>query len=434
MRLRSCLPLLSVLAFPIAGAGHGGSALASTAPMLAVDGAPLAGAVVGSSSTVTLDGRGAVSAKFVLDGTYLGNDTAVPLQWPLRVLAGEHVLKVRVRDARGVETRAEATFTAAAAPAPAPQPTPLPAPAPVPAPDPAVATVVRTPEELRRAVTAAAPGAVITVADDSYVFTERLVASASGTAGAPITLRGSRDAVLRSTGVAGDYGLSVTGSYWRIQGLTVADASKGVVLDGSVGTVIDGVDVHDIGAEGVHFRTCSSDSVLRNSTISRTGLSQSQYGEGVYVGSASSNWGRHGCQRGEDGTHRVLVEGNVFRDVPAEGADIKEGTRDGVLRGNLFERVGYSGANSADSAVDVKGNGWLVERNTVTGAGGRFLDAFQTHGVVSGWGTGNTFRSNAVEGPLPGYGFGLFPSAGNIVACSNVAPGALKGLSSLPCR
>ena len=101
--------------------------------------------------------------------------------------------------------------------------------------------------------------------------------------------------MLRTKNASGDYGLHVTGDHWRIEGLTVAHGSKGIVLDGSVGTVIDGVEVHDIGAEAVHFRTCSSDGVLRNSYIHDTGRTHPQYGEGVYVGSANSNWSDFEC-------------------------------------------------------------------------------------------------------------------------------------------
>ena len=77
--------------------------------------------------------------------------------------------------------------------------------------------------------------------------------------------------MIRTKNASGDYGLHITGDYWRIEGLTVAHATKGIVLDGSVGTVIDGVEVYDIGDEAVHFRTCSSDGVLRNSFVHDTG-------------------------------------------------------------------------------------------------------------------------------------------------------------------
>lgn len=294
------------------------------------------------------------------------------------------------------------------------------------------AAVVRTADALRAALLTARPGAVITVADGQYVSSS-LTAAVSGTAAAPITLRGTRAAVLRSTGTSGGYGLHITGSYWHVEGVTVAYASKGVVLDHSVGTVLRGLDVHDIGAEGVHFRSCSSGSALLDSTVRSTGLVQPAYGEGVYVGSAVSHWAATACDHGRDATARVLVQGNVFRDVPAEGADLKEGSSAGVLRGNLFDHVGYSGINSADSAVDAKGTGWLVEGNRVTGEAGSFLDGFQIHQVVAGGGTGNVFRANVVVGAIRGYGIALAPALTNVVDCSNTAPGAALGLSPVRC-
>jgi hypothetical protein len=304
---------------------------------------------------------------------------------------------------------------------------------------------VDTVEEIRLALETATPGSVIRVADGEYTFKPRLVASASGTSEAPITLLGTRAAVLRTKNASGDYGLHVTGDHWRIEGLTVAHASKGIVLDGSVGTVIDGVEVFDVGDEGVHFRACSSDGVLRRSHIHDTGRNSPQYGEGVYVGSASSNWSTYECTdhhegRAEgDNTERVLIEDNLFEDVTAEGADLKEGTDSGTLRRNVFRRTGSSGMNSADSAVDAKGNGWTIEDNVVedaeaswdddgTARPSEFADGFQVHAVHEGYGSRNIFRRNRVEGDVPGFGVGLYPAADNVVACDNVAPGAAEGL------
>ena len=305
--------------------------------------------------------------------------------------------------------------------------------------------LVDTVEEIRFAVASAAPGTVITVADGEYQFKPRLEASASGSAEQPVTLRGSRNAVLRTKNSSGDYGLWITGDHWRIEGLTIAHASKGIVLDGSLGTVIDGVEVFDVGDEGVHFRTCSSDGVLQNSFVHDTGRNSPQYGEGVYVGSANSNWSKYECadeQEGQsegDNTERVLIQDNVFEDITAEGADLKEGTDSGTLRGNTFRRVGASGKNSADSAVDAKGNNWLIENNTVsepladwdddgTPTPSEFADGFQSHDVYDGYGTGNIFRGNRVDGEIPGFGIGLYPALGNVVSCDNSAPGAALGL------
>lgn len=427
---------LSALAVVVTAvtAGTATASSAGTPPVLTTAGVVLNAATVSNTALVDVTAPGALSAKFILDGTYLGTDVTSPLQWPLAMSTGSHTLKVRLAMPDGTQARAEATFTSAAGSTQPPPVTPPPVtPPPVTPPPPAPVGTVNTVDALRAAVASAKPGSVIDVADGTYVLRPRLVASASGTASAPIVLRGSRNAILSSTGTGGDYGLQITGSYWRVTGLAVAHASKGIVLDRSIGTVLDSVEVYDIGAEGVHFRSCSSDGVLSNSFVHDTGKDKPQYGEGVYVGSANSNWSQYNCTDGRDNSERVLVQGNVFRNVPAEGADLKEGTDSGTLRGNVFDNTGFSGANSADSAVDAKGNNWLIEGNTVMGATGAFADAFQSHSVYNGYGTHNTFRQNTVTGTVPGYGFGLYPTAGNIVECNNIASGAAKGLSSAPC-
>ena len=397
-------------------------------------------AIDGASTPTTfmlaVDVVGATSARLVLDGEYVGRDEAAPLEFDVTVQPGSHEIRVRTTGGDG-ERRVEATFQARPTDATTTTTSPQPA---VPG-----TVVVDSVEEIRAALADARPGDVIEVADGEYQFRPRLVASASGEPSSPITLRGSRSAVLQTKNSSGDYGLHVTGDHWRIEGLTVAHGSKGIVLDGSVGTVIDGVEVFDIGAEAVHFRTCSSDGVLRNSYIHDTGRTHPQYGEGVYVGSANSNWSDFECTDDDEGvpvgdnTERVLVEGNTFEDITAEGADLKEGTDSGTLRGNVFRRVGASGENSADSAVDAKGNNWVIEANTIlepeapwdddgTTRPSEFEDGLQVHVVHDGYGTGNTFRANTVDGAIPGFGIGLYPGDGNVVTCDNEAAGARSGL------
>jgi hypothetical protein len=403
----------------------------------------LDGASVPPEFVLEVDIDGATSAKLVVDGDYAGEQAGPPVQFVLSLPPGEH--RVRARAIVGeTEVRVEARFTVEAPAAAASVPS---ASDPF-ATDAAVADgelVVDTVDEIRTALSSAAAGDVIRVADGEYLFDERLVASASGTPEAPITLRGARAATLRTKDVSDDYGLHITGDHWRIEGVTVAYASKGIVLDGSVGTVIDGVEIHAIGDEGVHFRSCSSDGVLRNSHVHDTGRDSPQYGEGVYVGSANSNWSDYECTDEVEGvaegdnTERVLIENNLFEDITAEGADLKEGTDTGVLRGNVFRRVGASGENSADSAVDAKGNNWIIADNLVSETDApwsdegelrpsEFADGFQSHSVYEGYGTGNVFRGNTVEGEIPGFGVGLYPALDNVVTCDNVAPGAGAGL------
>jgi len=465
-RARALVAAAAVVVALLAGAacsGGGGDEQQAGGELAGGDGPPvillseLDGASTPASFLLEVDVEGAASAKLVLDGEYVGEETSTPPRVSLDGLTpGEH--RARVRPVvEGAESRVEAEFTVTggdggdgdggsttttSTPSTTGGGSVPPAPELPPSGE---VTAVSTPEQLERAMASARPGTIIRLADGEYLFEQRLVAEASGTAEAPITLRGSRAAMIRSRNASGDYGLHITGDHWRVEGLTVAHATKGIVLDGSVGTVIDGVEVYDIGDEAVHFRTCSSDGVLRSSYIHDTGRNSPQYGEGVYVGSANSNWSDHQCtdaREGEsegDNTERVLVEDNVFEDITAEGADLKEGTDSGTLRRNVFRRVGLSGQNSADSAVDAKGNDWVIEDNVVSGTDARWdddgemrpselADGFQTHDVYDGYGRGNVFRGNRVEGEIPGYAIGLYPRHDNVVTCDNSGPGAAQGL------
>ncbi|MDJ0466416.1 right-handed parallel beta-helix repeat-containing protein [Streptomyces sp. H27-C3] len=182
---------------------------------------------------------------------------------------------------------------------------------------------VSTSAELADALAEAAPGQTIKMAPGEYrgAFTTRK----AGTAAGPITLTGPRSAVLVNDGPSGEaptcpeptagwdsgYGLWLySAPYWNLNGFTVKDSKKGVVLDNSHHVRLDGLYVHHVEEEGVHFRRSSADGVIRNSVVEHTGLVKPQYGEGVYLGSANSNWGCHGNSVGVDRSDRILVENN----------------------------------------------------------------------------------------------------------------------------
>jgi hypothetical protein len=399
----------------------------------------LDGAVVPTTFVLEDDTRGVSEAKFYLAAakrTFLGSARAAPFYAAISVDPGRRTVEVR-HEVNGERADVTATFTARAGllestSSPPASSSPLPPP---------IATVsVSTSAQLAAALRAARPGTLIRLADGEYLNSkgDRWHLAASGTAEDPITLSGTRNAILESDSPSGDYGMWITGSYWQVSGITVRNAGKGIVLDGSSHTVLDDVEVYNIGDEGVHFRKCSSYDVLRGSYIHDTGVQSPSYGEGVYVGSANSNWGQYGCRDGQDKSEQARIENNTFRHIAAEGADLKEGTESGVLAGNSFTDTGYAGQNSADSAVDVKGNNWMVYSNTVNAPSGADLDAFQAHSVYAGYGTANVFSANTVLGAWPGFGFGLYPRGANIVTCDNTAPDAKRGLvgddgESVPC-
>lgn len=432
---------------------------ATTAPTendVTADGAVLSGSTQADGSfTLGVAAPAGVTVKFKVDGEYLGQDGSAPYSWPVSTTPGSH--KANVRWDEGGERReitvpftvaSGSTGTTKPTPAPAPAPTPTSAPAPTAAPAPAPAPTktpapaptagtstgtgstipVSTAAQLTAALKAAKPGQTIALKDGTY--TGKFTAAASGTASAPITLTGSRKAVLTTGSLTSGYALNVTGDRWNITGLSVTRAAKGIVLDGSSSTVIDGVDVGSIGSEAIHLRANSANVTVKNSVVHDTGLAQPSYGEGVYIGSATSNWASvMGSSSTPDRSDSATVTGNTFRTIAAEGIDVKEGTTGGVITGNTFTNVGYSGENYADSWIDVKGNGYRISGNSGSGTK---LDAFQVHVAIAGWGQGTVFGRNTVTGGVPGYEVSVQSgAAGTVVACGTTTAG--KGLTNISC-
>jgi hypothetical protein len=68
-----------------------------------------------------------------------------------------------------------------------------------------------------------------------------------------------------------------------VEGPAVTGGQKGIVTDAAGHAVIDSVTVHDLRMESMHFRTCSTDAVIKNSRIGNSGLRRPGYDEGGYV-------------------------------------------------------------------------------------------------------------------------------------------------------
>ncbi len=283
-------------------------------------------------------------------------------------------------------------------------------------------------EELEDALDDARAGDVIRLADGRY--DDRFEIDRSGRADKPIWLCGSSEAVLDGGNPQKGLVLALDGvEHWRLIGFGVENGQKGIMVDDSSDIVLGGLTVRRIGDEAIHLRDGSVDNLVVGSTISETGLRKAAFGEGIYVGTAESNWCEvSNCKPDRSDRNRLI--GNTITKTKAEAVDIKEGTSDGLVKGNSFDGSALVAA-TADSWVDVKGNNWRIIENT-----GRTSpkDGFQTHEIVDGWGTDNHFAGNAARVDGPGYGIALTPVLDNTVACSNTAFGAAKGLSNVPCR
>jgi hypothetical protein len=312
---------------------------------------------------------------------------------------------------------------------------------------------VSTAAQLTSAIAAVRPGQTIRLAAGTY--NGAFLARTAGTAAAPITLTGPASAVITNPDSSGSSGTSCSvpaagfdpgygfwlyqAPYWRLTGFTVNTAIKGIVIDNSAHVTIDGVTVQNINAEGVHFRSSSPDGVIQNSTIHDTGKVQPEYGEGIYLGSANSNWSCYGNTGGVDASDRVQVLNNhVGPNVAAEHVDVKEGTVGGVIRGNTWNGQGIAGQNSADSWLDVKGSNYVIEDNTGTfSTPGVFANGYETHNPTAGSGCGNVWRNNRSDlGGVGAWAIDVTSTskcAGNlnIVYASNTVTNATSGLTNI---
>lgn len=343
----------------------------------------------------------------------------------LVLLAGSAALVLAAeRDRQAAEVAGPATATAAPTPATAPTQEPQETGADqYSCPD--DATGVSTSSELQAALDDARPGAAIELAPGEYVG--RFTITVSGTPDQPIRLCGTEDSVLDGGGTSKGYVLHLENvSNWMLSGFSVRNGQKGVMADATTDSVFHDLVISQIGDEALHLRRFSTGNLVTGNTISDTGLRKPKFGEGIYIGTAESNW----CDISDCGPDRSdgnTIENNVVSATTAESVDIKEGTSSGVLRGNSFDGAGIV---EADSWVDVKGNDWVIESNIGENSP---LDGFQTHEILDGWGTGNVFRANTAVVNGPGFGFSLTPLRDNVVECSNQTSSAGEGLANTDC-
>jgi hypothetical protein len=163
-----------------------------------------------------------------------------------------------------------------------------------------------------------------------------------------------------------------------------------------------------------------------DNTVSDTGLRDEDYGEGIYVGSAVSNWCAYtDCEA--DRSDRNVIKGNTITDTTSEAIDIKEGTTGGVLVGNVFDG---SAMTEADTWVNLKGNNYLVQGNRGASAA---ENGFETHDILPGWGDHNVFAANTGVVGGSGWGIASWPEGSNVVRCDNSLADAAEGLSNITC-
>lgn len=219
--------------------------------------------------------------------------------------------------------------------------------------------------------------------------------AAEGTSDKKIILRSEdpeNPALLCGISQENKMGLYITGDYWIIKDIKVAEVQKGIVLDNSNYSVISGCEVYNTGSEGIHLRDDSSYCRVEDCYVHDNGTVSPSYGEAVYVGSANST-----TDYGYDCHYNTISGCRLGPNTAAEHVDIKEYTIGTVVEDCFFDGTGISGSNSADSFVDIKGNDVIIRNNTGYRNGNEIIaDAFQLHVLVDGWGQNAQIYGNTV--------------------------------------
>ena len=153
----------------------------------------------------------------------------------------------------------------------------------------------------------------------------------------------------------------------EISNVVIQRSLWGIRVQDSTAVTINGVNVSDVGQEGIRIAERSSNVVIRDSRISNTGnrpgsdssgRSYSHFGEGIYVGTGRGD---------SDTVSNVRIIGNHISATTAEAIDIKVPVRDVEIRRNTISdvRTAASGAivvhaeddfSAVDANIEIKDN------------------------------------------------------------------------------
>ncbi|MGN6645596.1 MAG: right-handed parallel beta-helix repeat-containing protein [Cytophaga sp.] len=296
---------------------------------------------------------------------------------------------------------------------------------------------VSTATELQNALNTAVAGNTIVLTDGIYSKSGGFIipANINGTSSNPIILKGTPAAIITSNSLSSGYGLGLRGNnFWVLDGFTIYNSAKGIVLDSSHHNIIKNLHVNKTGDEGIHLRSYSSYNSVENCFIDSTGTYAAGYGEAIYIGSAVSNWPTYTKGNADTCNYNTVLNNSFGDHVASENIDIKEGTKGGRIAYNTFNGTGLNNQNSADSWIDVKGNYYTIECNTGSNT---IADGFQTHILVSGWGDYNIFSNNILAVNTTGYGILITQTSSkgtaynNVVCTNNTVTGTNNGLTNI---
>jgi hypothetical protein len=283
---------------------------------------------------------------------------------------------------------------------------------------------VATASALRAALSGAKPGDAIRLADG--VYTGEFIFQVSGTAQAPISLCGSRQAVLDGVTLGTGLTVQLKASYWRLHGFTITRGQKGVYMRGGHYNVLDSLWVHDVGMEAIHLLEASTHNTVQWNLVERTGRYNGSYGEGIYTGNGST---------GADRTNYNQILHNTIRDVASEGIDVKEGTTGQSVQFNTISNAGTARVIGNDAGMGIRGDSAQVLDNSITTTPRYAVQVYiGTASTVATRGRGNRFQRNRIANVGGGArAFYVMPAylPYTAVYCDNTVSGTTLGVTCI---
>jgi hypothetical protein len=269
---------------------------------------------------------------------------------------------------------------------------------------------------IQKAFDTAQPGDTINLADGSYL--QNVVTKRNGAVGSPITIRGSRLAVVKGNDsgrmieINHDY---ITFENFSIDGFRGGSATSssnysdkliyavGTTAGNGVTNVkINNMSIKNALGECIRFKYFATNNEISNNTISNCGIQDfvltpgsGKNGEAIYIGTAPEQLGNNPTSdRDQSNNNRVF--NNTFNTQGNECVDIKEGSSNNIVECNRC-----TGQKDADSAgFDARGGGNIFRNNESygnRGAGIRFGGDASSDGTLND-AYGNNIHDNQAGG------------------------------------
>jgi hypothetical protein len=277
-------------------------------------------------------------------------------------------------------------------------------------------TTAATPfKTIQKAVDLAQPGAVITLAAGNYL--QDVHSTRDGAVGAPITIAGPANAVVKGGGNARIFeinhdNISLTGftidglwgdpnslSGYRDKLLYVLGKQPG---DGVSGLKVFNMSFKNAGGECIRLRYFAQHNEIARSTITRCGVHDFQFnaggknGEGIYIGTAPEQRadGKNPTADADQSSNNWIHD-NTFNTQGNECVDIKEASSS-----NIVEHNTCTGQRDPESGgFDARGSGNIFRANQSFGNAGAGV---RLGGDASTDGTDNDIYGNTIHDNMSG--------------------------------